>query len=503
MRAVLDPRSLQLELLLSLAAVMAAGLGTVAVVCVGLAGRTVEREALERLRMIALHVRRDVPSGFARLSDLAAVLSTVDPRGGAGSWRVVDAEGRSAWRARPSAREPDLRPLVAEARAQGEAVRGGLLARGDLLLAMPVRTLRGEEGAMIGIVAHAELWRRVQPLVAAAAWVFGISAAVFVGFGGYVLRRRIVEPVRALAAAAGRIAEGDLEARVHVSGCSELEELGAHFNEMAGSLSRQRRALIEAERSIAHGERLTSVGRLAAGIAHEVGNPVSAILGFVEVALVDRGISARTRDVVERVRSEASRIGSLIRELLDVSRPPELEIGGCAVDSLLRPLAERMAAHPSAAGVELVLELPEHLPRVRTDRRRAEQILLNLIENALHAAKVAERGSVRIVARAQSREGASPGRRREDREHRPEVALDVIDNGPGIPAEHLSRVFEPFFTTKDPGAGTGLGLWNAHRLSELLGARIELASRPGCTRFSLLLPVADTESDGAAARADR
>ena len=501
MRRLRGPRSLQFEVVLNLAGVLTAGLATVAVVCVGLAARTIEREAVDRLRLTAHHIQRVAARDAARLSDLAALARTIDNGGLGGFWRVFDRAGREAWSGPRAEPRGGVAGMIEEAWAVGEAVRGGLFPYADLRLAIPLRTVRGEEGALIGTVAAAHLWHRIRSLLGATLWVLGITSVVFVGFGAYTLRRRIVNPVREIALASARIAEGCLSTRVDVPGASELSQLGEHFNRMAGSLEGQRQALIEAERSLARSERLASVGRLAAGVAHEVGNPVAAILGFVEVARREGGLSHRAADALQAVRAEALRVRTLIREMLDLARASDVVPGPHAVAELLEPPVARMRMHPATGGVEIVLSRVAGLPRVRTDPRRAEQILVNLIENAVHAVRGVEGGRVEVSARSleplADASGAAapppPGY----------VALDVTDNGPGIEPADLSRVFDPFYTTKDPGEGTGLGLWNAHRLAELLEGKVEVESRPGRTRFSLILPATDSvEQDEPTAHSD-
>ena len=134
---------------------------------------------------------------------------------------------------------------------------------------------------------------------------------VFVAFGAYLLRRRIVLPVHQLSAATRRVAEGDLTVRTSLSGGDELVALAANFNRMAESLEHEHAALFRATESLARSERLASVGRLAAGVAHEVGNPVGAILGYAELALRDSALSQRSRDAAEQIRSEALRVREL------------------------------------------------------------------------------------------------------------------------------------------------------------------------------------------------
>ncbi|MEE8557752.1 MAG: ATP-binding protein, partial [Myxococcota bacterium] len=242
----------------------------------------------------------------------------------------------------------------------------------------------------------------------------------------------------------------------------------------------------EAERTLSRSERLASVGRLAAGVAHEVGNPIAAILGFVEIARRDGGLGPRGTDALAAVKGEALRVRALIRELLDLARSSEANLETCDVAQMVGRIVERVRSQPASRGMELRFRSNDSLPAVRTDPRRVEQILVNLIENAVHAVRGLDGAEIEVTTRLDSRLDAPGGAESSL------AAIDVVDNGPGIEPEDASHVFDPFYTTKEPGEGTGLGLWNAHRLAELLGGRLEVESQPGRTRFSLLLPVADS-----------
>jgi signal transduction histidine kinase len=177
---------------------------------------------------------------------------------------------------------------------------------------------------------------------------------------------------------------------------------------------------------------------------------------------------------------------------------------------LVERIAERVRPQPLLAGIELGIALERDLPPVEVDRRRIEQIFVNLIENAAQALRGASAPRIELAA-VGTHDPSRPARRASDRErasHNAErapdsVAFSVTDNGPGIDPEHLPYVFDPFFTTKEPGEGTGLGLWNAHRLAELLGGRLEVASQSGRTCFRLVLPAADMNAGhGETPRAD-
>jgi signal transduction histidine kinase len=378
---------------------------------------------------------------------------------------------------------------------------GGGLPPEDLVLASPLVGRGGEAGVLVGRVRRGVLIRRALPMLGVAAWGLSFTAAIFVVFGAWLLRRRIVLPLQSVSAAARRIGRGDLAARIRVAGSDELAELGDHFNRMAESLAQEREALLEAQRRLLQGERLAAAGRLASGIAHEIGNPVAAILAYTEVALRDCGLSTRTREAQERLLDEALRVRALIRELLDLARSSRVAVEPVEPEDLLERIAQRLGPQPLLAGIELAVSVEAALASPHADPSRVEQVLVNLVENAAHALAGQRDPAPRIELRARTSETPEHPTRRLDDAVR--IALEVVDNGPGIDPEHLPLIFEPFFTTKDPGVGTGLGLWNGHRVAELLGGSLEVASRPGRTVFSLLLPVADSgASDGQATAAD-
>ncbi|HXX46675.1 MAG TPA: HAMP domain-containing sensor histidine kinase [Myxococcota bacterium] len=501
----------QIEIVANLFVMMFAGLALVAVAVVSLAARVAREDALERLRMGSRRIEAEIDAGAERLRDFAAVARAAGPRVVGGDFRVLDEQGRVLL-GEPLglAERREVEALLQAARGGGEVIEEGSLASGELAIVTPVRSRAGEDGFLLGRASGAEFRARLAPLLVAAAWVLSVATVVFVAFGTWLLRRRVVLPLGELARGTARIAGGDLAARLRPQGPAELAELAGAFNRMAEALEGDRAALERAHDALARGRRLASVGQLAAGVAHEVGNPVAAILGYAEVCQRERGASERTRELAERIGEEALRIRALVREMLDLSRPDALAVERADTAALVGRLAERVRGQPLLVGIELALELEAELPAVDVDPRRVEQILVNLVENAAHALRGGEAPRIEIAAR-RTRDPARPARRATDRasdnhgaERAPDsVAISVSDNGPGIDAEHLPYVFDPFFTTKDPGEGTGLGLWNAHRLAEILGGRLEVASQSGRTCFSLVLPAADTSGGhGQTPRAD-
>jgi two-component system NtrC family sensor kinase len=239
----------------------------------------------------------------------------------------------------------------------------------------------------------------------------------------------------------------------------QLEELRA-ANERLG----------RAQAALVATERLATVGKLAAGVAHEIGNPLSGILGYLSVARAKS--NGEVQDYLARIDREVQRIDSIVRELLDLGRAPGGTAGAVDVGQIAKACVELLGAGPDFVGVVLQLEF-EPGTVARAESGALSQVLLNLLINAAHA--VGGTGTVRV-------------RGRRDGDH---VLLDVVDTGRGISSEAMSRLFEPFFTTKPPGQGTGLGLAISHHLVSQMGGGLHAANSPtGGAVFTVTLPAA-------------
>jgi len=307
--------------------------------------------------------------------------------------------------------------------------------------------------------------------------VVALSALAALGVGAVLLLRLVARPIDRLLAAAERIGGGEAGLPPIGEGDPTLSRAALAFERVAGALAQERerlaakvaeltasnRALAEARESLLRSEKLATVGRLAAGLAHEVGNPLGAVAGYAELARrrVPPGADPELLDAIDRIAAAAARIDRTVRDLLDFARPAPpallpLDLSA-AVDAALR-LARVQARFKR---IEVALELPLGLPRVVADEHQLSQVFLNLLLNAGDA--MGGEGRVRVGARAEGRQ----------------VAVELEDAGPGIPPEDLPRIFDPFFTTKDPGKGTGLGLAISHRILEALGGEIAARNLPG------------------------
>jgi len=289
------------------------------------------------------------------------------------------------------------------------------------------------------------------------------------------------------------------------------------------SLDESNRAVRAARDQVVRSARLASVGTLAAGIAHEVGNPLGAIIGFVDVARSRAEKAGADVELLDSIRGEAGRIDRIVRGLLDYARPRTTPAGPMPAADMLARVRELLESQGKLSGVDASWEVDATEELLVSEPHRLEQVLVNLLLNALHAVRdVAEpRVTVRLSEREgeirhmpRSREGDPPGinylhRRREavDEDGFGSVAaaerltvIEVADNGHGIPEGAVEQLFDPFFTTKEPGEGTGLGLAICARLVEGMGGTIEAEpSLDGGALFVIRLPmvydVADPQSE--------
>jgi signal transduction histidine kinase len=283
-----------------------------------------------------------------------------------------------------------------------------------------------------------------------------------------LLRSSVLKPIQALEQAARRVAAGDLDAKVETRGPGEIGQLADAFEGMTQSLRAGRESLIRSET-------LAGVGRLAAGVAHEVGNPLAAILGYAEMLLddtPDRPIEPELRrDILVRVRNETVRIHHIIKELLEYARPPRDEVESVDAAKVIEGAVSLVKAQSRLRDVTVDVTLPRDLPPLRATSGRLTQVLLNLLLNAADA--MGGKGKIGVDGR------------REDGM----VVLGISDEGPGVPADARGKIFDLFYTTKEPGDGTGLGLSVSQAIVEGYGGSLRLVETERGARFEVALPV--------------
>ena len=443
-----------------------------------------ERRAGLRLRLLATVLA----AGLLAMAPLAIVL-LLQVRDSLYFRRIADARERLHGAVLVAGQRCAMQPPLGQASCDEgvvEAVGGERLTGSGSICPEPLLR-QGDEAVLCeslpkrshtAFLLHVELGpvrAQLDALVGDLLLALGSGLLVLVALAVWLLERSVVGRLATLDLALG--AMGAEENEPVPEGGDALGRLGAAVNRLAGRLREERartraqivsleqanRSLREAREDLARSERLAVVGRLAAGVAHEVGNPISAVIGYA--ALMREGI-AQGKDVsdhAERIEREAARVDRILRDLLDLARPRSAQL--VRVDLQRAVDAARQLVLPQPAWKEITLQtaLPEGLPAVPGEEHYVVQVLVNLFVNA---AKAGAR-TVRVSARAE--EGA--------------MLLEVADDGRGFAPEVLPQLFEPFFTTAAPGEGTGLGLALCHATMERIGGVI--SARAGADRGAI------------------
>lgn len=328
-----------------------------------------------------------------------------------------------------------------------------VLLNGLLLFILITEALNISEGSLVVVMAT------VGALI--------ICAVLLVTLGFVVSR-----PMLELAHKIERVREGDLSARVSFADrYDDIGDLGRNFNDMVQQLHDSRQEIQRLYRTqISRAEHLATLGELAAGLAHEIRNPLAGIVGVMEIVGRDLPETSPARDVVKDVRGEIMRVNRIVSDLLETARPkaPEYRLAdfNATVEHAVIFARQQTLAKP--VSVDFLRDA--ELPPVEHDSARIHQVLLNLLLNSIQA--IDGPGEVKVAV-THSNGTAS---------------VSVTDNGTGIAPEHLPNIFRPFYTTK--GKGTGLGLSLAKRIVEDHGGHISVTSETGQgTRFEVVLPV--------------
>lgn len=296
-------------------------------------------------------------------------------------------------------------------------------------------------------------------------------------------------PIRLLVEQARRVGAGDFDARLDLHQDDELGELAREMNAMSDRLAEARRrveaesqARMQALDQLRHAERLTTVGKLASGVAHELGTPLN-VIGVRAAMIADGEVEgAEARDGARIVREQTERITRIVRHLLDFARRRTPERGDHDLAGLIERSAAMLAPLARKAGARIDLDVPERPLRANVDPVQIQQVLANLVMNGLQAMSggVLRITTRRVTVDAPSDVGGGTVHA---------LAIAVQDEGVGMDAATLSQVFDPFFTTKVVGEGTGLGLSVAYGIIREHGGWIEVASELGAgTTFTVYLP---------------
>jgi two-component system, NtrC family, sensor kinase len=360
--------------------------------------------------------------------------------------------------------------------------------------------------------------RHMLLMLATTVILVSVTLTIFVQLGMY-------RPIQRLVGAMQRAQAGSLDVEVVPRGSDELAQLTRHFNRMLlrirqdtaekekllsqiqqfnaelqgrirratqtleqrnDELQRVNKALFHSQRQLAQWERMAGMVYQSAAIAHEIGTPMQSIAGYIHLLLSDSQLPDEARRRLEIVESQIDRIADTLHTMLASTKQPQPQVKPLDLNGLVQDVMHLMAAGIPSARIRMSTELQKDIPLVLADSNQLQQVLLNLIANAVDAMPTGGELHVKTAIDAMSDSGL--GRPNADRKRC--VMVSVRDTGQGIPGEHLTRIFDPFFTTKEVGQGMGIGLAVCAQIVHAHGGSIAVQSQPGeGSTFTIRLPI--------------
>lgn len=345
----------------------------------------------------------------------------------------------------------------------------------------PIRDLNG---AIIGVLYVGVLEQKYVDLRRRAVLVFLaitlLAALVALGLA-YWISGRISVSLKKLSSASEQVAHGNLDAKVEIRSHDELRDLAETFNYMAAALKKRDEKLREfTTRRIMESERLAHIGQLAAGVAHEINNPLQGIVTYAHLLLERTTVDNACRESLQKIVRQADRCRDIIRGLLDFSRQRKPDKRLSNVNRILEECVSLVDNQALFHNIRIVKHLGQDLPQVFMDPSQIQQVFMNMIINAAEAMSGAGQLTLRTC--------------RVSADHSVEVQFS--DSGHGIKGEDLDRLFSPFFTTKEVGHGTGLGLAISYGIIKEHKGTITVESEEGQgATFTIRLPVTDGEQE--------
>lgn len=350
------------------------------------------------------------------------------------------------------------------------------------------------------------LWNKEK--IVAAYLIF--NAFILAALAFFRLLKSYVQPVDRMVRAAENYRSDGLHAFLAERPANELGQLAGSIQAMVQrieadreklakaveELARKNALLQENQREMIRAEKLASVGRLSAGLAHEIGNPLGVAQGYLQLLSMHDCLDHERVEYAEKAFRELERVDGLIRRLLDYTRSGQGKPERFDLHDLLGEIVEDLQVQPFLKEIRLELVCQAKESVVCVDREQLRQVLLNCVLNAADAIKASDNRGCGVIAIA-----SDAHRFKEKGRHM--LRITLTDNGTGIPTELLDTVFDPFFTTKEPGAGTGLGLSVSLALIEAMGGRMEMQSANGeGTTVLISLPLADENGIGSVASSE-
>ncbi len=365
------------------------------------------------------------------------------------------------------------------------------------IVTIPLNRHRGAGSVLLAFDPIYQMLRSTQKMVII--YMF-INFLIILLIGSYRIFRMVIRPIHRYI----KISESFIDSehfdffpekkhnefsRLSVALNRMLQRIDGDTRKLQNSLKALEKANAElktAQREIIRAEKLASIGRLSAGIAHEIGNPIGIVLGYLE--LLKSKISAvddpNSLDYIQRAEDEINRINVIIRQLLNFSRTTSVEISDVSIHAVIRDIADILQHQPLTADISIEMDLAASEDRVYADYHQIHQVIMNLAINAADSISQSERADQGVIRFATNLVEDRIGR------SGPLLCMRVEDNGEGIDKAHLDKIFDPFFTTKEPGKGTGLGLSVCYMIIEQIGGTISAESMTGAgTTIMLHLPL--------------
>lgn len=338
--------------------------------------------------------------------------------------------------------------------------------------------IRDPRGKVIGALGLGLLQRKFEDLPRRAMESLLALTIIAVLLGivvSYVLSESIMRPVNKLIAATRRIAADRSPQQIHLDAAPpEIEALGNAFNEMALAIhERDDRLHRQTHEKLMRSDRLAMIGQLAAGVAHEINNPLGSILLFSRLTVQQLPAQGRARENLERIEKETKRCHAIVKSLLDFARERKPLVEAVDVNRLLDETLKLFEGQFLFQNIQVARDYDAKLATIPADQSQLQQVFMNIVLNAVDAMK--GKGRLGIATKSNDAEGT--------------VDIAISDSGPGIAPENLERVFDPFFTTKGVGHGTGLGLSVSYGIVQSHNGDIAVASEPGAgATFTISLP---------------
>lgn len=363
-----------------------------------------------------------------------------------------------------------------------------------IFLAIPLRSVEGEVLGSVGLDVHLHgffqlIWKGQKFVLLYILFnLLVLSALAYLRFS-----RFLIMPLRQLAEKAASYQDDDLRLTSDFRS-DDVSTLSRSLNQMFRRIHNDRHelqkmvtaleeanvSLSKAQADVVRAEKMASVGRLSAGIAHEIGNPLGIVLGYLEL-LKDEGLSDEERvDFITRAMAEIQRINTIIRQLLDLARPIDDDCGSSSVHGVLDGFKDDLALQSVVGEMGLSFDLQAEEDRVEIDPEKLRQVFLNLLLNGADALQDMDRPGEMVIRTGVISYQQGKG-----------LEIRFVDNGPGIDPAHMQYIFDPFFTTKEVGHGTGLGLSVSYMIIENGGGTIQALGVEGGrgTEFRIVLPL--------------